>query len=59
LITVPLYDTLGTEAIQHIVNQTELVVIFASGDKVLAQVFLLRWQRSNVTIVSAIDFRIS
>ena len=32
--TVPLYDTLGMEAIQHIVNQTEMSFIFAQADKV-------------------------
>lgn len=32
--TVPLYDTLGTEAIQFIIEQTEMKVIVTSGDKV-------------------------
>ncbi len=32
-MTVPLYDTLGTEAIQHIVNQTEMTMLLASRDK--------------------------
>jgi long-chain acyl-CoA synthetase len=34
-VTVPLYDTLGTEAIQYIVNQTEQQIVFASKDKVI------------------------
>lgn len=33
-ITVPLYDTLGAEAIQHIVTQCDLAVVFASVDKI-------------------------
>jgi hypothetical protein len=32
--TVPLYDTLGTEAVQYILNQTELRVLFCSKDKI-------------------------
>lgn len=33
-ITVPLYDTLGDEAIEHICGQTEMEIIVASNDKV-------------------------
>ena len=33
-ITVPLYDTLGKEAIEHIINETEIATIVASKDKV-------------------------
>jgi long-chain acyl-CoA synthetase len=33
IVTVPLYDTLGAEAIEFIINQTELSVIFTTGDK--------------------------
>ncbi|KAI1316323.1 Long chain acyl-CoA synthetase 7 peroxisomal [Mortierella claussenii] len=32
-VTVPLYDTLGTVAIEHIVNQTEMEIVIASADK--------------------------
>ncbi|KAI9599165.1 hypothetical protein BDF19DRAFT_470552 [Syncephalis fuscata] len=32
-ITVPLYDTLGNDAIQHIINQTEIRFLFATVDK--------------------------
>ncbi|KAJ3357622.1 Long chain acyl-CoA synthetase 7 peroxisomal [Allomyces javanicus] len=32
-VTVPLYDTLGDEALQHIVNQTDMRVCFATHDK--------------------------
>ncbi|ORZ36869.1 hypothetical protein BCR44DRAFT_49634 [Catenaria anguillulae PL171] len=38
LVTVPLYDTLGIEAIEHILNQTEMKVCMATYDK--AQVLL-------------------
>ena len=34
LITVPLYDTLGTEAIEYIISQTQMTTILASKDKV-------------------------
>ena len=34
LCTVPLYDTLGSEAIQYIINQSELVLVVASKDKI-------------------------
>jgi len=34
LTLVPLYDTLGPEAVQFIVNQAELKVVVCSGDKV-------------------------
>lgn len=40
LITVPLYDTLGSEAIQHIVNQTELKLVVASLNKVCLLLYL-------------------
>lgn len=33
-ITVPLYDTLGEEAIEHICGQTEMRVVVASNDMV-------------------------
>ncbi|KAG0338158.1 Long chain acyl-CoA synthetase 7 peroxisomal, partial [Podila humilis] len=33
LLSVPLYDTLGTSAIEYIVNQTEMTVIIATADK--------------------------
>lgn len=33
LVSVPLYDTLGDEAIEHIVHQTELSVIVITSDK--------------------------
>jgi long-subunit acyl-CoA synthetase (AMP-forming) len=34
LVSVPLYDTLGIEALVHIVKQTELKVVFSTSDKV-------------------------
>jgi long-chain acyl-CoA synthetase len=34
MITVPLYDTLGADAIKHIINQTELRTVVCSKDKV-------------------------
>lgn len=33
LVTVPLYDTLGTESIAYICDQTEMEIIFTSKDK--------------------------
>lgn len=33
-VTVPLYDTLGDEAVEHICSQTEMQVVVASNDKV-------------------------
>jgi len=33
IITVPLYDTLGPQALQYIINQVEMKVSFASNDK--------------------------
>lgn len=36
LITVPLYDTLGEQSIEHICNQTEMKYLLASSDKVIA-----------------------
>lgn len=33
LVTVPLYDTLGNDAIAYICNQTEMEIIFTSRDK--------------------------
>lgn len=33
LVTVPLYDTLGNEAIAYICNQTEMEILFTSRDK--------------------------
>jgi long-chain acyl-CoA synthetase len=32
-ITVPLYDTLGTESIEYIINQTEMKFCFVTADK--------------------------
>jgi len=34
LCLVPLYDTLGPEAVQFIINQADLRVVCCSGDKV-------------------------
>lgn len=34
MTTVPLYDTLGADAIKHIINQTELKTVVCSKDKV-------------------------
>ena len=34
LATVPLYDTLGREAVTHILQEAQLEVVFASADKV-------------------------
>ena len=34
LVPVPLYDTLGRDAIQHIIDQTEMRLCFCSEDKV-------------------------
>ena len=33
LVTVPLYDTLGAEAIEFIITQTELSIIYTTADK--------------------------
>jgi len=33
LVTVPLYDTLGAEAIEFIINQTEMTIVFTTSDK--------------------------
>ena len=33
MVTVPLYDTLGDDALQYIINLTEMQVIFCSADK--------------------------
>ena len=33
-VTVPLYDTLGVEAIEHIINEAEISVVVLSSDKV-------------------------
>lgn len=33
-VTIPLYDTLGDEAVTFICNQTEMEVMVASNDKV-------------------------
>lgn len=34
LITVPLYDTLGLEAIEYIITQTDMTTILVSKDKI-------------------------
>lgn len=39
LVTVPLYDTLGDDAIVHICNQTEMKVAIVSVQKVSYDVF--------------------
>jgi long-subunit acyl-CoA synthetase (AMP-forming) len=33
LVTVPLYDTLGKDALEHVAKQAELSVIFSTSDK--------------------------
>lgn len=52
LNTVPLYDTLGKEAIVHIINETELKTIVASADKIDLLLELKPNLPSLTTIVS-------
>ncbi|RKP19201.1 acetyl-CoA synthetase-like protein [Rozella allomycis CSF55] len=55
LCTVPLYDTLGTEAIEYICNQTELKMIFASNYKIKALLSLESKLKYLKTIVCMDD----
>ena len=53
-ITVPLYDTLGPEAIEYIVNQTEMKVIICTSDKAL-NILHLKEKLTSVTTVVVMD----
>ncbi len=50
-VTVPLYDTLGEEAILHICNQTEMAIIVASADRALN---ILRFAKALPTLKTII-----
>jgi len=34
MVVVPLYDTLGQEAIEHILNEAQLKIMFCGNDKI-------------------------
>lgn len=52
--TVPLYDTLGNEAVEHIINQAELPIIVASKDK-LAKLIGLKSSMPSLKIIVSMD----
>ena len=52
--TVPLYDTLGKDAILHIMNQTKMEIVVASKDKI-AQLIELKAQMPNLKVVVSMD----
>jgi long-chain acyl-CoA synthetase len=56
-ITVPLYDTLGDQAIVYIINQTEMRIVFATSDKIQV-LFRLREKIPTVKFIVAIDYQI-
>ena len=51
-ITVPLYDTLGKEAVKYIVTQTEMKLIVASNDKLKLLLGMYEDIKSVTTIVT-------
>jgi long-chain acyl-CoA synthetase len=55
--TVPLYDTLGDQAIEYIINQTEMRIVFATSDKIQI-LFKLREKIPTVSIIIATDYQI-
>jgi len=55
LCLVPLYDTLGPDVVQFIVNQASLKVVFSSGDKVKTLIDAAKVCKSLKTIVSYDD----
>ena len=50
-VTVPLYDTLGDEALQYIINLTEMQAIFCSADRIPK---LLKNQGSLLSVKSVV-----
>ncbi|KAI3634211.1 hypothetical protein MIR68_007815 [Amoeboaphelidium protococcarum] len=50
--TVPLYDTLGAEAIEYILNQAECKLVFASADKIQSLIQLKPKLPHMSTVVS-------
>lgn len=54
ICTVPLYDTLGNEAIQYIVNQSELRLIVASKDKI-ANLIKLKGELASLKWIVSMD----
>lgn len=57
-VTVPLYDTLGDEAIEYIVGQTEMQCAVVSMQK-LPQLFKLRDKLPSLTTVVCMDSEVS
>lgn len=58
LTTVPLYDTLGDEAIIHICNQTEMTIVIASNDRAL-NLLRLKDQISTLKTLILMDESVS
>lgn len=54
--TVPLYDTLGTEAVKHILNQTKQPIVVCSKDKIQGLIELKSSLPHLKVIVSMDDF---
>ncbi|KAI8054543.1 hypothetical protein BDF22DRAFT_742476 [Syncephalis plumigaleata] len=52
--TVPLYDTLGNDAIQYIIGQTEIRILLATADKA-EKLFKMREQIPSLTKVIVMD----
>ncbi|RKP08894.1 hypothetical protein THASP1DRAFT_14984 [Thamnocephalis sphaerospora] len=53
-VTVPLYDTLGDEAIEYIIGQTEMRIILATADKA-EKLFKMRERVPTVKVVILMD----
>ena len=52
LCTVPLYDTLGKEAIEYICQQTEMKVLFASADRAAN---ILKFKPASLRLIVVFD----
>ena len=48
---MPLYDTLGPDAVQYIIGHAEVTIVFASGLKLRALVKPLQQSKGQVTAV--------
>lgn len=57
-VTVPLYDTLGDDAIQHICNQTEMQVMVASNDKAF-NILRLKEKLAHLKTIICMDDTVS
>ncbi|XP_067935181.1 long-chain-fatty-acid--CoA ligase 1-like [Watersipora subatra] len=54
MVMVPMYDTLGDEGIEHIVNQTKMQVVFCDGEDKVKH--LVNWGKEKLPTISTVVY---